>query len=280
MPSATLLPATPSRHRGRPSVASRQRDRPAALNAATAGVRRLARAQSDHRGVQSLSRRQPLIGTGTGGLRGTPEHRPLPTAPASCLAGRPRGVPRCIPAPSARDPRWSPLRGTSRWGVRWGPDRSRRQTCRRHRREGRSARCGELEKNEPAPRGKQVGRSSTYDRRSDRKCHRISRKSLKVKRQKIFRRGPTFFRRGFDHGENDQSIQAAETCIQKMGARWLLCGGDDVFFLDREEEKKKHENQRESEHVVTPAEQPSPQKMAAPVRRWRRAGAAHGRRHG
>lgn len=70
VPSATLLPATPSRHRGRPSVASRQRDRPAALNAATAGVRRLARAQSDHRGVQSLSRRQPLIGTGTGGLRG------------------------------------------------------------------------------------------------------------------------------------------------------------------------------------------------------------------
>jgi hypothetical protein len=92
---------------------------------------------------------------------------------------------------------------------------------------------------------------------------------LKVKGQKIFRRGPTFFRRGWNHGENDQGIQAAETCIQKMGARWLLCGGDDVFFLDREEEKKKHENQRESERVVTPAEQPRPQKMAAPVRRWR-----------
>ena len=216
VPSATLLPATPSRHRGRPSVASRQRDRPAALNAATAGVRPLARGQSDHRGVQSLSRRQPLIGTGTGGLRGlrnTVRSLLLRRVVSPVVRGGFRGASlHRRPAIRAGRPYGAPAVGESAGDQ----NRLGRQTCRRHRREGRSARCGGLGKNRPPPRGKQVVRSSTYDRRSDRKCHRISRKSLKVKGQKIFRRGPTFFRRGFDHGENDQSIQAAETCIRKL----------------------------------------------------------------
>jgi len=117
VPSATLLPATPSRHRGRPSVASRQRDRPAALNAATAGVRRLARAQSDHRGVQSLSRRQPLIGTGTGGLRGTPEHRPTPALQLSAASSPCLARPALSHRGSARRRCPPPLRGAGCRGT-------------------------------------------------------------------------------------------------------------------------------------------------------------------
>lgn len=146
VPSATLLPATPSRHRGRPSVASRQRDQPAAFEGGNGwGPTPSKGAVGPSRGAVALAAATPYRDRHRR-LAGPPEHRPLPTGPASCLAGRPRGVPRCIPAPSARDPCRSPLRGTGRWGVRWGPDRIGRQTCRRHRREGRSARCGNYQR--------------------------------------------------------------------------------------------------------------------------------------
>ena len=129
VPSATLLPATPSRHRGRPSVASRQRDRPAALNAATAGVRPLARGQSDHRGVQSLSRRQPLIGTGTGGLRGTPEHRPTPALQLSAASSPCLARPALSHRGSARRRCPPPLRGAGCRGTAGGQTGSGGRRC-------------------------------------------------------------------------------------------------------------------------------------------------------
>jgi hypothetical protein len=73
--------------------AAQRRDRPAALNAATAGAGPLARGQSDHLGGQSLSRLAPLIGTGTGGLRG---HRNTVQPPRRSCLPRPR---RVLPAP-------------------------------------------------------------------------------------------------------------------------------------------------------------------------------------
>lgn len=139
--------------------ATQRRDRPAASNAATAGAGPLARGQSDHLGAQSLSRRHPLIGTGTGGLRG---HRNTVQPPRCSCLPRPRRVwsaPRCLIGDrhvvGARR-----LHGARAVGGPLGTRRAPRQACRRHRGEDPVGVAAVVEKERRRTRRKQVGTSS------------------------------------------------------------------------------------------------------------------------
>lgn len=120
VPSATLLPATPSRHRGRPSVASRQRDQPAAFEGGNGwGPTPSKGAVGPSRGAVALAAATPYR-DGTGGLRGTPEHRPTPALQLSAASSPCLARPALSHRGSARRRCPPPLRGAGCRGTAGG----------------------------------------------------------------------------------------------------------------------------------------------------------------